>query len=342
MLQSVPLQQHAPSFCPDDTFGPWAGHGCRGGFDFTLLFEESILTIPLQCLLLVALPIRVLQLLKSDVQVRFSLQLPIKAGATVALLGVNAALLGLWATASDDTITHTRTSIPTAALVLMASIASCLLQWLEHERSLRPSFVLTIYFFLSILLDLPRARTLWMLGSYRLIPVLHICSLVTKAVALLLESWEKRDILISGKNYSFETTSGTLNRSVFWWLMPIFRQGFKRNLTLDDLYPLDEKLRAEELLHVLETDWNKVPNKLAPGALMNAWVGAFAPALLAPIFPRLCVMGFTYAQPFLIKQAVSLAATPDAQPFNNWGYGLIGAFTLVSWAIPMASLPNLC
>lgn len=62
---------------------------------------------------------------------------------------------------------------------------------------------------------------------------------------------------------------------------------------------------------------------------MNAWIAAFGPTLLAPIFPRLCVMGFTYAQPFLIKQAVSLAATPDAQPFNNWGYGLIGAFTLV-------------
>lgn len=177
--------------------------------------------------------------------------------ATVALLGVNAALLGLWATTSGDTITHTRVSIATAALVVIASIAACLLQWLEHERSLRPSFVLSTYFFLSILLDLPRARTLWMLGSYRLIPILYICSLAMKAVTLSLESWEKRDILISGKDYSFEATSGTLSRSVFWWLMPIFREGFKRNLTLDDMYPLDEKLRAEELHHSLETAWNK-------------------------------------------------------------------------------------
>lgn len=29
----------------DNTFGPWAGPDCRGGFDFTLLFEESILSI---------------------------------------------------------------------------------------------------------------------------------------------------------------------------------------------------------------------------------------------------------------------------------------------------------
>lgn len=42
----------------DDSFGPHAG-GCRGGFDFTLLFEETVLTLlPLGVLLLV-LPLRV-------------------------------------------------------------------------------------------------------------------------------------------------------------------------------------------------------------------------------------------------------------------------------------------
>ena len=40
----------------DDTFGPYAGD-CRGGFDFTLLFEETILTIlPTSLFLLVLGP----------------------------------------------------------------------------------------------------------------------------------------------------------------------------------------------------------------------------------------------------------------------------------------------
>lgn len=58
--------------CPDgidDTFGPWAGPGCRGGFDFTLFFEDSILTIPLYCLFLIALPVRVYQLARANVKV---------------------------------------------------------------------------------------------------------------------------------------------------------------------------------------------------------------------------------------------------------------------------------
>ncbi len=46
----------------DNTFGPHAGE-CRGGFDFTLLFEETILTLLPVGLLLVVIPPRVWYLL---------------------------------------------------------------------------------------------------------------------------------------------------------------------------------------------------------------------------------------------------------------------------------------
>ncbi|KAL9122538.1 MAG: hypothetical protein Q9187_000908, partial [Circinaria calcarea] len=61
----------------DDTFGPHAVN-CRGNFDFTLLFEESILAIsPLALLLLVA-PFRIFHLLKKRVKVSSSPLLPLK------------------------------------------------------------------------------------------------------------------------------------------------------------------------------------------------------------------------------------------------------------------------
>ncbi|KAK3371045.1 P-loop containing nucleoside triphosphate hydrolase protein [Lasiosphaeria ovina] len=50
----------------DDTFGPYAGSACRGGFDFTLLFEESVLTLLPLGLVLAVLPLRVWFLLKRD------------------------------------------------------------------------------------------------------------------------------------------------------------------------------------------------------------------------------------------------------------------------------------
>ncbi|GKT46472.1 uncharacterized protein ColSpa_06653 [Colletotrichum spaethianum] len=58
--------------CPpelDDSLGPWAGESCRGGFDFTLLFEEAVLAVPLQSLLLLLLPTCTVRLARSDVKV---------------------------------------------------------------------------------------------------------------------------------------------------------------------------------------------------------------------------------------------------------------------------------
>src|SRR5277367_1742477 len=62
---------HNLPLCPltvDDSFGPWAGD-CRGGFDFTLLFEESILTIPLLCIFILVLPFRMVQLVRTEKKV---------------------------------------------------------------------------------------------------------------------------------------------------------------------------------------------------------------------------------------------------------------------------------
>jgi hypothetical protein len=56
----------------DGTFGPWAGPHCRSGFDFTLLFEESILSIlPTACVLAIA-PFRIFQLCKKQNKLRRS------------------------------------------------------------------------------------------------------------------------------------------------------------------------------------------------------------------------------------------------------------------------------
>lgn len=52
----------------DDTFGPSVGR-CRGGFDFTLLFEESILSLLPLVLLLGIVPLRILYLFKRSLKV---------------------------------------------------------------------------------------------------------------------------------------------------------------------------------------------------------------------------------------------------------------------------------
>ncbi|KAK1689141.1 ABC transporter [Colletotrichum godetiae] len=324
------VPQPACSSGLDDSLGPWAGELCRGGFDFTLFFEEAILAIPLQSLLLLLLPTCTLRLARSDVKVVPSTLRWFKASATISLVVLNLVLLVLWTTTPSTTITHTPATIPTATLSLITSIGLGFLSWLAHQRSVRPSFILSTYLFLSILFDTARARTLWMLGSHQTIPAVFTCTLAVRAVMILLESTEKRRILVSQhKGYSKEVTSGTFNRSVFFWLTSLFINGYRNILRLDDLYPLDPKLASEPLYRKLADAWDQVPDKTVPGALFSTWLRAFAGPLSAAIVPKLFQIAFNYAQPFLIDEAIRLASQPQQQPYNNRGFGLIGAYVIV-------------
>lgn len=61
----------------DNTFGPYAGD-CRGGFDFTLLFEQTILSIAPLALLLILAPLRIWYLSKKQTKVVRGKLLPSK------------------------------------------------------------------------------------------------------------------------------------------------------------------------------------------------------------------------------------------------------------------------
>jgi ATP-binding cassette, subfamily C (CFTR/MRP), member 1 len=68
----------------DDTFGPVV-HGCRSNFDFTLLFEQSILSIGPAALLLLLAPPRLVRLLRSS---KKTLPSRLRFGKTVSRLPI--------------------------------------------------------------------------------------------------------------------------------------------------------------------------------------------------------------------------------------------------------------
>lgn len=56
--------------CGDNLFGPQVlDNSCRSGFDFTLLFEESVFAIAPSAILLLSVPWRLAQLYKGRVKV---------------------------------------------------------------------------------------------------------------------------------------------------------------------------------------------------------------------------------------------------------------------------------
>ncbi|KAK1579629.1 ABC transporter [Colletotrichum navitas] len=314
------MSQQPPLECPDQSFGPWAGDACRGGFDFTLMFEESILTIPLQCLFLLALPIRMGQLYSMTRKTVANVQGTLKLTSALCVFSCSTALLALWAGPSAHL--KTAATVPSAALVLVASLFYSALTWLEHHRNVKPSFIPFAYIFLSVLLDLPRCRTF----------------LALRFLILIQESVGKRRLLLPEyRAYARSTTAGTLSRSTFFWLKSLFVRGYKKNLHLQDLDPLEPGLESEPLYRAYRHAWDLVPDKTVSGVLYMTWLKVFAAHVMAAFIPKLCQIAFTYTQPFLIERGIGLAAQPQGGSANNTGYGLIGAYALVYTGIAIST-----
>ncbi|KAI1930027.1 hypothetical protein LOZ60_001286 [Ophidiomyces ophidiicola] len=312
----------------DDTFGPYALH-CRNSFDFTLLFEETLLTIVPIGLLMLITPFRIFYLLKKQKKVNDGPLIHLKLTALSAFAVLHLMLLILWTRPSAD---RTRTSLATSALTLAGAAGFCLLSYFEHVRSVKPSFLLNVYFLFTILFDAARSRTLWLRRDDDYGFMIALAFTVTvglKAVILIFEACSKRGILKAEyRSYPPEATAGIINRSLFWWLNPLFWFGYSNFMTMEDLYSLDKHLVSERVHQRLETAWGKVTKKTSNSLLMVT-LNVLKWPLLSIVIPRACLIAFMFGQPFLINRAITFASQPTQSNSESIGNGLIAAYVLV-------------
>lgn len=124
-------------------------------------------------------------------------------------------LLGLSATSA-----HLRTRATLGALVLnlIDAIGLCILSHAEHLHSIRPSAIINVYLLATLIFDVARCRTLWMLGSTNSIAAAFSSTIAIKCLVLVTEAIEKRHILLGRyRDVSPEATSGIYSRSFFFW-----------------------------------------------------------------------------------------------------------------------------
>ncbi|KAH2570366.1 hypothetical protein KXV42_008422 [Aspergillus fumigatus] len=302
---------------------------CRGGFDFSLLFEELILGIlPLGIVLIIA-PFRLYHLFWRQAKVVASWLLWAKITAWLALGIVQLVLAVYWA---RPAATRTQASIAANAIITVGFFILCLLSCAEHLRSTTPSFLLNIYLLFTLLFDIAKTRTLWLRSSGQTDETIAILTSVTvgiKFLLLILEAVEKRHILRKGQSgYPPEATAGIFNRSFFLWLNPLFRSGFSKILDVEDLFDLDKHLSSRRLYSTLETLWDKVPKK-NPNTLLFISLKAFKWPLLSAVPPRACLAALNFCQPLLLHRSLAFATEPVNNHTNSIGYGLIGAYILV-------------
>jgi ATP-binding cassette subfamily C (CFTR/MRP) protein 1 len=107
---------------------------------------------------------------------------------------------------------------------------------MEHGRNLRPSAILGIYLFFSLLFDIVRIRTFWLIGEDSNTARLYIASVVLKCGILFMEAKEKREYLKpEDRMRGPEELSSIFSKSVFYWLNGLISMGYKKILSIDDL-----------------------------------------------------------------------------------------------------------
>ncbi|KAG6028095.1 hypothetical protein E4U19_001674 [Claviceps sp. Clav32 group G5] len=320
------MAKKACSIDVHDVIGPTVTHSCLHGFDFTLLFEESILTLlPLLFTVVLLVP-RAIVLRKEGPKVQRSWLFALKLVAYSIYIVLQIVLLAL--RAKPDTPT-TRLTIP-ATLTVIASFTWLLyVSYLEHVRSVRPSTILCLYLGISSLLDLASSRTSFFIPGYDVVAPIHLSSYFVKLVILATEVVEKQKLFMwHCKNVSPEAAASFYNRVFFVWLNGLLLKGYRTSLTVDTLTPLDQDILGASRPESLLDRWERA-NKRSKIALLWVFICHYRWHLLAGVLPRLAYVGFSFAEPFLVKRVLDFTAEPEGPNTRNFGYGLIGAYALV-------------
>jgi ATP-binding cassette subfamily C (CFTR/MRP) protein 1 len=251
------------------TFGPLVHSSCLGGYDFTLLFEQSVLTIIPAIIVCLLLGIRMCNLQGQPSKVQCSWLYVAKLTTILLYAVLHFVILAAMVIGSTP---KTAVSIASTAVIAVAFLFFLYASHLEHTRSLRPSTILSLYLGLSLVFDVIRVRTLWLSSSSPIIASLYIACVGLKAVVLVLEGTCKRSLLnVQYQDTTPEAVSGIYSRSLFLWVNSFLWKGYRGILSVDTLNVLDDDLVSASDPRALIENWNKKGKQFQPALAYLDW-----------------------------------------------------------------------
>ncbi|KGO44507.1 ABC transporter, integral membrane type 1 [Penicillium expansum] len=231
----------------------------------------------------------------------------------------------------------TKISVASAAVGMVSTMALLLLSHYDHARSLKPLSLICLYLLGGIIFEIAQVRTLWLFHpiSYS-IAAISTAALVIRSLLLVLETSENRETLSPQYGHiSPENLTGIFSQSTYWWLNGLFISGFRDELSLDDLYPLDKELLTKSLTSHGDHRWKEKPTRRL--ALFRNIIYDLKWTVAAAVVPRLCLIGFKFAQPFLINDLINYVSDNGSSELSGVKYGFIGATVLIYVGIALST-----
>ncbi|ORY18549.1 P-loop containing nucleoside triphosphate hydrolase protein [Clohesyomyces aquaticus] len=309
----------------DSSFGPGIGP-CRGGFDFTLLFEDSILSLLPSAAFLLLAPIRLATLRRRRMKVAKNSHLGfMKMVATGCYAISSILLLIIWA---ETETFKTKLSVASASLEFLGSLVLVTLSRLEHTRAVRPSHLLQFFLLVLLLCNAVRLRTLFLVEYPTILVTPATIHTFLTCLLLLLESLDKRELFYSEQDRTLppEETVGLFGKRLFWYLNALFKEGYGKILKPSDLFNVDADLASKERNVTFRNVFER-RDKTKSGPLLRTIFIVLWLDIALPVIPRLLQMATSLSQPYLITAMIKFIQSRDKLDANV-GYGLIGAFAL--------------
>ncbi|PTB37966.1 hypothetical protein M441DRAFT_60292 [Trichoderma asperellum CBS 433.97] len=303
--------------CPvsvQDDFGPIV-RGCGSDFDFTLLFEESILFIGPMLLASVLAILELARRYNHQTLFRGGILLSLKLFIWIGLIASQIAFLVVVSTHGP----RTRASIAAGGIGIACTLILTCCSYLQHGHGTRSSSVLVLYLLWTLPMDALRARTLWGTVDGRGAAITIITYASFKLCAFILEIiWKCEFALQSGLCDAPEEKHGIIERALMLRVIPLFARGYRIPLQAQDLYKI-----APRLMNGNEKE------ATTAGLVIDIFTSNFSEVLLDPIFPRLGYLALQFTQPFLVERAIDLISDTRGRNFYLNGGGLIAAYGIV-------------
>lgn len=164
--------------------------------------------------------------------------------------------LAFLALRTRNTPFQTKASVAADVVNVVATLLCLLLSIVNHQRSVRPSTLLSLYLSASIILGIARVRTAWLIAADGPVSPLLTLAFAFTSLALLLESIESKRGS-DRKATTREQSSGFWARTCFTWLASTFYLGHSKVISLNDLPALDPRLGSRSLHQDLLSAWDK-------------------------------------------------------------------------------------
>jgi hypothetical protein len=266
----------------------------------------------------------------------FNVLIKLLQGAIAAYVGLELSLLVLVAVGSFHVTTM---FIASSVLKVVSAVFMIMLSLVDHRKSPRPSVLLNSYLFLTLLLDAAQARTLFLSSVDKpelTYSSIFSASIALKVIILLLEAQRKSGwVSWDEKEHSPEETSGIFSLGVFFWLNSLFLVGYKKILSIKDLYPLDTSLNSKSLHEKFSRNMDYTKLKGDKLGLVKVLTRTLKIPLILPIPPRLALLAFTFCQPFFIEKLLDHLSKNDVDA--SVGTGFIGASILIYSGIAIST-----